>query len=351
MKPLLFICLALFFVCMPEFSHADQTAPAGAAGDSAPHPKDHKLTIAILEFDAVNDEAKKSNKGRMVSEMLTTEAFHTGQFHVVERHQIKKVLDEMEFGDAAFSGGTAQKIGELLGADAVLTGSVSEFLGVLRMDARLIKVKDGRILLADSAQAELTMQAMSQAVREIMAKMLAALGGRPSPQPTAHPTAQPAAAPPASGSPARLLRPASIRSSSSLKASRYANYLPDNLLDNNPETVWVEGARGKGKGEWLELYFDQPRVVSKIGFMNGYNKIAAKDGSDRWRQNSRVKSIRITFSSGQSLERTLEDVRQWQYVTFPPVRTQSVRITLLQNYRGAKWPNDTCLSEIRVYGQ
>ena len=176
-----------------------------------------------------------------------------------------------------------------------------------------------------------------------MVRMLAALGGQASPQPVA--------ASPASGGAPQLLHPAAIRASSSLKSSRYANYQPGNLLDDNPESVWVEGAKGKGTGEWLELTFDQPRMVSKIGFLNGYNKTAAKDGSDRWQQNSRIKIVRISFATGQSLEHTLEDTRQWQYVSFAPVRTDNVRITLLQNYPGSKWPDDTCLSEIRVYGE
>ncbi len=340
MKQLFFLCLALlaFFlapVCLAAPGDQGSLEETGASA-----LKDDKLSIAILEFDAVNEDARKNNKGRMISEMLTTEAFHTGQFHVVERHQIKKVMDEMEFGDSAFSGGAAQKIGELLGADAVLTGSVSEFLGVLRIDARLINVKDGRILLADSAQAQLTMQAMSQAVSTIMAKMLSAMGVQTAEQPATTPQA-PAA---------KLLRPAAIAASSSLKASRYADYLPGNLLDDNPETVWVEGRKGPGKGEWLELRFDQPRRVEKIAIMNGYNKIAAKDGSDRWLQNSRVKKIRITFSSGQTMERTLEDVRQWQELSFAPLEAQSVRITILENYPGNKWPDDTCISGLRIYG-
>ncbi len=149
-------------------------------GSDAPQPgegeKDDRLRIAILEFDAVNEEAKAGNKGRMVAEMLTTEAFKTGLFHVVERHLIKKVMDEMEFGEAGFSGTEAQKIGVMLGADAVLTGAVSEFLGVLRIDARLINVQDGRILLADGAQAQLTMQDISQAVQLLMGKMISAVG-------------------------------------------------------------------------------------------------------------------------------------------------------------------------------
>ncbi len=147
--------------------------PAWAEPQSQNDAQD-PLVIAILEFEAVNDEAKIGNKGRMVSEMLTTAAVKQG-LQVVERHMIRKIMDEMEFGDSGFSGTDAQKIGVVLGAKAVLSGSVSEFLGQLRIDARLVNVTDGTILLADGAQAQLTLDSIAAAVQSLMRKMVAVL--------------------------------------------------------------------------------------------------------------------------------------------------------------------------------
>ncbi len=174
----LWLCVLVFFIALSAPSQAVQgtVESGGDAPQAVESEGDGKLRIAILQFEAVNEEAQAGNKGRMVAEMLTTEAFKTGLFHVVERHLIKKVMDEMEFGDTGFSGTEAQKIGVMLGADAVLTGAVSEFLGVLRIDARLINVQDGRILLADGAQTQLTMQDISQAVQLLMGKMISAVG-------------------------------------------------------------------------------------------------------------------------------------------------------------------------------
>jgi formylglycine-generating enzyme len=174
----LWLCMLLILMASAAPSQAapEGEESEGGAPQAVEAEDDGKQRIAILQFEAVNEEAQAGNKGRMVAEMLTTEAFKTGLFHVVERHLIKKVMDEMEFGESAFSGTDAQKIGVMLGADAVLTGAVSEFLGVLRIDARLINVQDGRILLADGAQAQLTMQDISQAVQLLMGKMISAVG-------------------------------------------------------------------------------------------------------------------------------------------------------------------------------
>jgi len=108
-----------------------------------------KRRIAILEFDAVNDEAKRATRAALSRKIFTTAAFSSGAFDVVERHLIEKVLSEMEFGQGAVSGTVAQKVGLLVGAEAVLSGAVAQYRDELRIDARLVRVSNGEILLAD----------------------------------------------------------------------------------------------------------------------------------------------------------------------------------------------------------
>ncbi len=132
--------------------------------------------IAILEFDAVNDEARQSNKGRIISEKITTEAVKSDKFEVVERHLIQRILDENRFGDSGISGTVAQQIGQMLGADAVMTGSVSQYKGELSIDARLIDVNDGRILMAEEAFARDDLQGIAAAARQVFRNMVGIIG-------------------------------------------------------------------------------------------------------------------------------------------------------------------------------
>lgn len=164
---------------------------AGPAGLAAANP----TTIAILRFDAVTPEAEEAFQGGMLAEIFTTKysdfSFRTGKLKVVERNLVKRILDEQEFGDTGLSGTEAQKIGQLLGANAVLIGTVSQFMGKLRIDARLVNVTDGAIILAEGERASLDLDSIEEAVASIVLKMLrnlfpdefAAVGMQPAPTP------------------------------------------------------------------------------------------------------------------------------------------------------------------------
>lgn len=132
--------------------------------------------IAVLAFDEMDAEAKENALGRLVSEKLTTAAVRSGVFQVVERRLIEKILTEMEFGakGASYSS-VAQKVGELAGADAVLSGSVSVWRGKASIDARLVNVADGAILAAEEAFTGLDPEAVSQASAKAFSRMAAVI--------------------------------------------------------------------------------------------------------------------------------------------------------------------------------
>lgn len=130
------------------------------AQSEAPRPR----KIAVLEFDAVNEVEKKDGKGRMVSEFIATEAFRLGAYQLVERELIERLLTEMEFGKRGetFSS-NAQKIGQMVEADAVLSGSISTLKDKARIEARLVNVADGRILAAEGFFAAVDLEALQGA--------------------------------------------------------------------------------------------------------------------------------------------------------------------------------------------
>jgi|GEM_PF-2433155 len=165
---------------------------ASAALAAPPEAPANKRKIAILEFQTVSDAASQSVKGRIVSEKITTAAVKSGLFEVVERHLIQRILDENEFGKDGISGTTAQKIGALLGADAVLTGVVTEYKDQLSIDARLIDVASGRIIMADEAYARNDLQGITEASKTVYAKMTGVLRPDAAQAQAAAPTQPPA---------------------------------------------------------------------------------------------------------------------------------------------------------------
>jgi len=128
--------------------------------------------IAILEFDPVTTEAEKENLGRVSAEFLITAAVNSGSFGVVERAALKKVLDEMQFGQGSHSPGTAaQAIGSMVGAQGVLTGSVAKTGNSVRLDARLIDVVSGNIVAARSAYAKSDLRSMATAAELLIGQL------------------------------------------------------------------------------------------------------------------------------------------------------------------------------------
>jgi hypothetical protein len=70
-------------------------------------------------------------------------------------------------------------------------------------------------------------------------------------------------------------RTAVARSSSTLAGKPAGRYSVKNLFDGKLETAWVEGAKGDGKGEWVEVEFAEPVEVDGFLIAPGYGRSAA----------------------------------------------------------------------------
>jgi len=97
--------------------------------------------IAIIDFEGIgvsNDEARALTQ-RLTSEMITLEAYQ-----VVERSEMKRLLDEQKF---QYSGCVdtkcAVEIGRMIGAKYMVVGSISKVGGSYNLDSRMISVETG----------------------------------------------------------------------------------------------------------------------------------------------------------------------------------------------------------------
>jgi len=151
---------------------AQQTAPQQVA-PSPPRVthKGPKLRVGIVDF--VNKTSYGAGRlGTSASDILTTELFKTGAFIIVERAQLKRVLGEQALGQTgAVNPDTAVQAGKVLGLNALVTGSISQFgvstagtdLGVLKqkvqtakcvVDVRVVEASTGQLLFAESGRGE-----------------------------------------------------------------------------------------------------------------------------------------------------------------------------------------------------
>lgn len=106
----------------------DATAPAPAAGV-------RKKRVAIMSFDygTVMSSVQAifgSNQdvGKGISDLLVTKLVNDGNYSVIERTMLDKILAEQNFSNSdRADSNSAAKIGRILGVDAIITGSITQF--------------------------------------------------------------------------------------------------------------------------------------------------------------------------------------------------------------------------------
>jgi curli biogenesis system outer membrane secretion channel CsgG len=144
-------------------------APPGAAqAQTQARPR-----VAVMNFQ--NNSAWTwwgNNLGEAAADELVTQLIKTGKFSVIERAQLATVLQEQSLGaSGAVTPSTAAKIGQLLGAQLILTGSITQFSierqsagfrGIggsyskaeSKLDVRLVDTTTGEVLLAEEGTGE-----------------------------------------------------------------------------------------------------------------------------------------------------------------------------------------------------
>jgi TolB-like protein len=103
--------------------------------------------VAIINFD--NSTGKITDFGDIggpLRDMLISDLSDIKNLSMVDRQSLSKILDEQNLNNSSrFDQVTATKLGKLLGAEVIITGTYFEFMNNLRVDAKFIKVETGEI--------------------------------------------------------------------------------------------------------------------------------------------------------------------------------------------------------------
>ncbi len=168
-----FGCIKLMFLVLSLFSMV-QASIAGNLqnNDAAGYPTvaDSGLDIAIQGLaDDISSQMKQKNikrvavdafanldgfqslLGDFVSEELVTRFCVAGMdsFDVVERRALARVLKEQrQTSDGKFDKASVSRIGELLGVEAIVTGSIADLGHGVKINARVISVENARVFAA-----------------------------------------------------------------------------------------------------------------------------------------------------------------------------------------------------------
>jgi curli biogenesis system outer membrane secretion channel CsgG len=157
---LLFLCAAL--ACGGSSAPPPQAAPTHQNNDELDKAIDdlaaqivsrlvesQKSKVGINEFLTLKGET--NDLGKFLSEELSTRIINSRKTQVVERRLLQKVLAEQEMGASQLvDDETAAKIGKLLGADTLCTGTLTDLGGDIKVNARLINAETAEVYGAAS---------------------------------------------------------------------------------------------------------------------------------------------------------------------------------------------------------
>lgn len=100
-------------------------------------------SIAILDFSGYGVSVQEA---LIITNRIGTHFVALGRYQVIERGQIEQILNEQDF---QLSGCTtnecAVEIGQLVGAQQILSGSIGKFGTVYTIDIKIIDVETGRV--------------------------------------------------------------------------------------------------------------------------------------------------------------------------------------------------------------
>ena len=102
--------------------------------------------IAIIDFSDLNGNV--TALGQFMAEELTTQLFiiAPGKFEVVERRQLLKLEEELVLGQVGIIEEKGiKKMGQVLGVDAIVTGSMTDLGNTVKINARLMAVETAKI--------------------------------------------------------------------------------------------------------------------------------------------------------------------------------------------------------------
>lgn len=149
MKSYKILVAAVLSICISSHAvHSQVGITAGMEELSSQISKEmsefDKRTIAVTEFSDLHGNI--TDFGKFVSEELITRLFQTRKFRVIERHLLNKIIEEQKLQlDGFIDPKSAQELGQLLGVDAITSGTITDLGQSIRINARLIDTGTGEV--------------------------------------------------------------------------------------------------------------------------------------------------------------------------------------------------------------
>jgi len=122
-------------LCLVVLATLAGMVPAASAQAAAAPATGRKKRVAIFDFDYATVHSSVAalfgqdvDVGKGISDLLVTDLVKDGSYSVIERKALDKILKEQNFSNSDRADpNSAAKIGKLLGVDAIIVGSITQF--------------------------------------------------------------------------------------------------------------------------------------------------------------------------------------------------------------------------------
>ena len=158
---------------------------SGGAGTDEPNVYVAREAFGVEKVGILPFKAATALVGGSVSDLFVTELMKMNRYELVERAQMSGVLGETEVALSGLTSGQAAQLGQMIGADGVIVGTVSEYELVAQggrtyptvgISIRLIDAGTGKILWSvDHAARGGKNDTLAQHARAVVRDMAAAL--------------------------------------------------------------------------------------------------------------------------------------------------------------------------------
>jgi curli biogenesis system outer membrane secretion channel CsgG len=118
---------------LPLLAAAWCSAPAPAQDAAPPAAPKHRVAVMNFDYGTVRTTVAQifgsdQDVGRGISDLLVQKLVQDGKYSVIERNALDKILTEQNFSNSDRADSTtAAKIGKMLGVDAIIIGSITQF--------------------------------------------------------------------------------------------------------------------------------------------------------------------------------------------------------------------------------
>jgi len=126
--------------------------PSSLRGDDR---SNDRIAVLIFDNESVTDRERFEPFRRGIADTLTADLSREKGFSLLERTRIEAVLSELNLSTSGLvDAASAQRLGRILGVQALVLGSFSAVGEMVRIDARFAEVETGRVLGAEEVSGE-----------------------------------------------------------------------------------------------------------------------------------------------------------------------------------------------------